>query len=40
MLLKNHDYKIYGASLMAQTTENLPAMQETQVTTLGREDSP
>ena len=29
-----------GASLMAQTVKNLPAMQETQVQSLGWEDSP
>ena len=29
-----------GASLGAQTVENLPALQETQVQSLGQEDSP
>ena len=28
----------YGASLVAQTVKNLPAMQETQVQFLGQED--
>ena len=28
----------WGASLMAQTVKNLPAMQETQVQSLGQED--
>ena len=28
----------YGASIMVQTMKNPPAMQETQVTSLGRED--
>ena len=28
----------FGASLMAQTVKNLPAMQETQVRSLGLED--
>ena len=33
-------YLLYtgGASLMAQTVKNLPAMQETQVQSLGQED--
>ena len=31
-----HDY---GASLVAQSVKNLPAMQETQVESLGQEDS-
>ena len=30
----------YGASLVAQTVKNLPAMQETRVQSLGREDPP
>ena len=30
--------KAYGASLVAQTVKNLPAMQETQVRSLDRED--
>ena len=30
----------YGASWMAQTVKNLPAMQETQVRSLGWEDPP
>ena len=29
---------IFGASRVAQTVKNLPAMQETQVPSLGRED--
>ena len=29
-----------GASLVSQTVKNLPAMQETQVQSLGQEDSP
>ena len=32
------DIESLGASLVAQTIENLPAMQETQVQSLGRED--
>ena len=32
------DSKITGASLVAQTVKNLPAMQETQVWSLGQED--
>ena len=32
------DSKITGASLVAQTVKNLPAMQETQVWSLGWED--
>ena len=28
----------FGASLVAQTVKNLPAMHETQVRSLGRED--
>ena len=31
---------IIGASLVAQIVKNLPAMQETWVWTLGREDPP
>ena len=31
-------YKIRGASLIAQMVKNLPAMQETQVQSLGQED--
>ena len=31
-------YATYGASLVAQTVKNLPAMQETQVQFLGQED--
>ena len=37
---KNHldpDYQYPGASLMAQAVKNLPAMQETQVRSLGQE---
>ena len=30
---------IFGASRVAQTVKNLPAMQETQVPSLGREDA-
>ena len=30
----------YGASLVAQRLKHLPAMQETQVQSLGREDPP
>ena len=30
---------ISGASMVAQTVKNLPAMQETQVLSLGREDA-
>ena len=30
---------ISGASMVAQTVKNLPAMQETQVPSLGREDA-
>ena len=30
---------LYGASLMAQRVKNLPGMQETQVQSLGQEDS-
>ena len=30
--------RYYGASLVAQTVKNLPAMQETQVRSLGPED--
>ena len=33
-------YDLYGASLVAQTVKNLPAMQETWVQSLGWEDSP
>ena len=29
---------VYGASLVAQTVKNLPAMRETQVQSLGQED--
>ena len=32
--------KIIGASLVVQTKKNLPAMQETQVQSLGQEDVP
>ena len=31
-------YRMVGVSLMAQTVKNLPAMQETPVRSLGRED--
>ena len=31
-------YQYTGASLVAQTVKNLPAMRETQVQSLGRED--
>ena len=31
---------ICGASLVAQTVKNLPAIQETQVQSLGQEDPP
>ena len=31
-------YPIWGASLVVQTVKNLPAMQETWVRSLGRED--
>ena len=31
-------YLFYRASLLAQTVKNLPAMQETQVPSLGQED--
>ena len=34
----NPGFAIYWASLMAQTVENLPAMQETQIPSLGKED--
>ena len=34
------DLKYYWASLVAQMVKNLPAMWETQVQLLGREDSP
>ena len=32
------DIESFGASLVAQTVKNLPAMQETQVQSLGKED--
>ena len=34
----NKDFKITGASQVAQTVKTLPAMQETQVWSLGWED--
>ena len=37
---KAHLYVIVGASLVAQLVKNLPAVQETQVRSLGQEDSP
>ena len=33
-------YHASGASLVAQSVKNLPAMQETQVQSLGQEDPP
>ena len=33
-----HDYYLKGASLVAQMVKRLPAVQETQVRSLGRED--
>ena len=39
-LLQHHSITAYsGASPMAQMAKNLPAMQETQVQALGREDA-
>ena len=37
--LHYHSLCYTGASLVAQTVKNLPAMQENQVRSLGREDS-
>ena len=37
-LMIKKDYEVRRASLMAQMVENLPAMQETQVRSLGQED--
>ena len=37
--LHYHSLCYTGASLVAQTVKNLPAMQESQVRSLGREDS-
>ena len=37
---KAHLYVIVGVSLVAQLVKNLPAVQETQVRSLGQEDSP
>ena len=37
----NYQFKVFilwGASLLAQTVKNLPAVQETQVLSLGQED--
>ena len=34
----SHNTGLYGASLVAQTVKNLPAMQETGVRSLGWED--
>ena len=38
MIFLNNVWQQYGASLVAQRVENLPAMQETQVQSLGWED--
>ena len=38
-MLKNH-LQSFRASLVAQTVKNPPAMQETQVQSLGQEDPP
>ena len=35
----SHNIGLYGASLVAQTVKNLPAMQETRVQSLGQEDA-
>ena len=37
-LFKNLSFPFYSASLVAQTIKNLPAVQETQVSSLGQED--
>ena len=37
-ILKNHKRKCTKASLVAQTVKRLPAMRETRVQSLGRED--
>ena len=37
-LVKATVFPVLGASLVAQTVKNLPAMQETQVRSLGQED--
>ena len=37
-MIKNGDYEVKRVSLMAQMIKNLPAMQETQVRSLGQED--
>ena len=38
VIIKGCEYKIKRASLVAQRVKNLPAMQETQVQSLGWED--
>ena len=38
LMIKNGDYEVKRVSLMAQMIKNLPAMQETQVRSLGQED--
>ena len=38
VIIKGCEYKIKRASLVAQRVKNLPAMQETQVQSLGQED--
>ena len=37
-LIQEHVFQIYWASLVAQAVKNPPAIQETQVQSLGRED--
>ena len=42
-ILQNHltiSYSVKGASLVAPMVKNLPELQETQVGSLGQEDSP
>ena len=39
-LVKATVFPVLGASLVAQTVKNLPAMQETQVQSLGQKDLP